>query len=66
MNLVSSAGAVNKVVTIAGVRFGSGGRSMESEKEFNDGSLPFEVINSATTPLTLAGANKIITIADAA
>jgi hypothetical protein len=65
MNLVSSAGAVNKVVTIAGVRFGSGGRSLESEKEFNDGSLPFEVINSATTPLTLAGANKIITIADA-
>lgn len=66
ITLVSSGGAANKVITIAGVRFGSGGRNLESERDFNDGQLPFRVTNNTTTPLTLTGANKIITIADEA
>lgn len=66
ITLVSSGGAANKVITIAGVRFGSGGRNLESERDFNDGQLPFRVTNNTSTPLTLAGANKIITIADEA
>jgi hypothetical protein len=56
-------GAANKVITINGVQFGTGGRSLDPTKPFNDGSIGFSVTNNATTPLTLAGANKIITIA---
>jgi hypothetical protein len=55
--------AANKALTLKGVQFGSGGRSLDSSKPFNDGSLGFTIANSSTTPLTLTGANKIIAIA---
>ena len=59
-----ASGATNKVITIARALFlndsGSSDRS-----GYASHSLPFEVTNNISLPLTLAGTNKIITIADA-
>jgi hypothetical protein len=63
LTVAQGAGAANKTITINGVQFGSGGRSLDAGKPFNDGSIGFTVTNNSTTPLTLAGANKIIAIA---
>jgi hypothetical protein len=57
--------ATNKVLTIAGVIFGPGDASPDVNSEYTNFTLPFEVTNDVTTQLTLAGANKVITIADA-
>ncbi|MGD0077033.1 MAG: hypothetical protein ABSB91_00245 [Sedimentisphaerales bacterium] len=58
-------GATNKVITIMRTTFltdsgNSGGNVYAGH------SIPFEVTNNLTTPLTLAGTNKIIVISDAA
>jgi hypothetical protein len=56
-------GAANKILTIAGVIFGSSDQS--AGQDYDEFTMPFRVSNDATTQLTLAGANKIITLADA-
>jgi hypothetical protein len=67
LTLKQAGGAVNKVVTIAGVIFTGGPDTMSNSGDgYSSQSLSFTVSNDATTQLTLAGANKIITIADAA
>jgi len=58
-------GAANKVITIARAAFISDSGSSD-RSNYASHSLPFEVTNNTATPLTLAGTNKIITIADAA
>ena len=58
-------GAANKILTIAGVIFGSAKASPNANADFSEFTVPFKVCNDVTTQLTLAGANKIITIADA-
>jgi hypothetical protein len=63
LTLLSAEGAANKTITIKGVQFGSGGRSLDPGKPFNDGALGFTVANSSTTPLTLTGTDKIIAFA---
>jgi len=60
-----SGGAADKVITLANVQFGAGdvsgaGRTPDAF------TLNFEIANDPSVPLTLAGDNKIITIADAA
>ena len=62
--VLQSGGATAKVITIARTQFGSGQAS--GSREFTGFTLPFEVSNNPALPLTLAGDNKIITIADAA
>jgi len=57
--------ATNKVLTLAGVIFGPAEIAPSVNSDFSEYTLPFEVTNNTTTQLTLAGANKIITIADA-
>jgi hypothetical protein len=63
LTVQQGAGGANKTITINGVQFGTGGRSLDAGKAFNDGSISFSVTNNSTTPLTLAGANKIIAFA---
>ena len=58
-----SQGAANKVITIANVEFDEGTESTEVTSPFAGFSLPFTVANVAGTPLTLAGANKILAVA---
>jgi hypothetical protein len=58
-------GAANKVITIARATFISDSGSSE-RSGYASHSLPFEVTNNLSAPLTLAGTNKIIVIADAA
>jgi len=60
-----ASGAANKVITIARVLFTSDSGSSD-RTGYASHSLPFDVTNSITVPLTLAGTNKIIVIADAA
>lgn len=55
-------GAADKTITIAGVDFDSVGDSSDVNTSFTDYTAAFSVANDAGTPLTLAGANKIITI----
>jgi len=64
LTIKQSQGATAKTLTIAGVKFTSVGHDTNSDsKEPDEFSMPFIITNNATTPLTLAGANKIITIA---
>lgn len=65
LTLTQSAGATAKTVTIAGVIFENIGGNADVTKPFSDYSMPFRVANDLTTQLTLAGTNKILTIADA-
>lgn len=60
-----ASGAANKIITIARASFSSDSGSSD-RSGYTSHSLPFEVTNNITVPLTLAGTNKIITIADAA
>jgi len=66
VTMTQSGGATAKLITIAGVCFDSLGSNQAANAPFTDFTMPFRVTNNTTTQLTLAGANKIITIADAA
>jgi len=66
ITITQGQGATAKKITIAGVAFDSGAGNADVTRPFTDYTLPFRVVNSAGTPLTLTGTNKIITIADAA
>lgn len=67
LTVAQGGGAADKVITAAGVDFGGGDQNAQSQAARPDEfTSAFDVFNDATTPLTLAGANKIITIADAA
>lgn len=63
LTVLTGEGGANKTITIKGCQFGSGGRSLDPSKAFNDGSLGFTVANSSSTPLTLTGTDKIIAVA---
>jgi hypothetical protein len=56
-------GASNKTVTIAGVVFDSSEDNADASADFTGFTSNFEVANDTTTPLTLTGINKILTIA---
>ena len=66
LTVTQGGGATDKVITIANVIFGTSQRSTDASKSFTEMSSPFRISNDPATPLTLAGENKIITIADAA
>jgi hypothetical protein len=67
LTVAQSGGAANKVITIAGVIFTSADENAQASADRpNEHSVTYEVSNDATTVLTLTGANKIITIANAA
>jgi hypothetical protein len=62
-----SAGAANKVITVAGVMFTTQSTRMSGDRtKYAETTMNYRVSNSLATPLTIAGANKIITLADAA
>jgi len=61
ITLASGAGGADKVITINGVEFERVDRSMGSG--FAGHTINYSISNNATTPLSLTGANKIITIA---
>jgi len=63
LTIKQSQGAAAKTLTIAGVKFTGGGHNTSAGKEYDEFSVPFIIANDAGTPLTLAGPNKIITIA---
>jgi hypothetical protein len=61
-------GASAKTLTVAGVKFHSGGQNTSAPQHGGNASpdeftAEFEVTNDSETPLTLSGANKIVTIA---
>lgn len=60
LTLRSSGGAADKTVEIAGVRFVRADRS--AAQGITSQTLSFEIVNDPTTPLSLTGDNKIITI----
>lgn len=64
LTVKSSEDAANKVITIAGVQFGTLSQNPSGDGRYNADTLNFMVGNSTTTPLTLSGDNKVITIAD--
>lgn len=57
-------GVASKIITIAGVIFIPGTANSDANADFTEYSLDFEVSNDAGTPLTLAGANKILALTD--
>jgi len=57
-------GVAAKTITIAGVIFTPGSANSDVNADFTEYTLSFEVSNDTTTQLTLAGDNKILTIAD--
>ncbi len=59
-------GATDKVITIAGVESTQCSQSSSSSGGFTTYEGSYIVTNNTMTPLTLAGTNKIITIANAA
>lgn len=61
--LKQSQGASNKTLTVAGVDFDSIGQNSSAESPFTGHTVNYEVSNDTALPLTLAGANKILTIA---
>jgi hypothetical protein len=65
LTVTQSQGATDKVITIARVIFNTAQPSSRSGGDFSEYRAGFEVTNDPATPLTLAGANEIITIADA-
>jgi len=56
-------GGADKVITIANADFNSIGSNSNASAPFTEYTAAFDVANDADTPLTLAGDNKIITIA---
>jgi len=67
LQLVQRQGATAQVVTIARVDFKNMTRTVQAQKGgFAETVLNYAVNNDPTTPLTVAGVNKIITIAAAA
>ena len=60
-----SQGATAKVVTIANAAFTGASENAAMSNDFTPFALPFLVANVPGTPLTVAGDNKILTIADA-
>jgi hypothetical protein len=61
-----SQAAANKIITIARASILNAGGNSDASAPFTGYNAAFEVANLVGTPLTLAGTNKIITIADAA
>jgi hypothetical protein len=66
LTVKQSQGAANKIITIARALILTAGGNSDTTKNYSDYKATFEVSNLLATPLTLAGVNKIITIADAA
>ena len=64
LNIVQSGGAAVKELTVAGVQFTGFEKTSSADAPFSEFRCDFEVCNSAGTPLTLAGANKILTLQD--
>lgn len=58
-----SQGAADKTITIANADFNNAGSSSDANAPFTGYTAGFDVANDPSTPLTLEGANKIITIA---
>ena len=68
LSIKQSQGATAKTLTLNGVKFTSLGHNTTAPESgavpgADEYSMPFIITNNTTTPLTLAGANKIITIA---
>ncbi len=62
ITVTQSAGAADKVITIARTIFGTAGANSNAQSDYSGYRANFEVTNDPATPLTLAGANPIITI----
>ena len=61
MTVAMSGGASDKTITIAGVD--PDGFERSSGKDFTEHTVNFGIANDPDTPLTLSGANKILTVA---
>jgi hypothetical protein len=62
-SIVQGQGAAAKTLTIAGVEFTTANDNLDANSPFNATTLNFNVTNSTGTILSLAGDNKILTIA---
>jgi len=62
LSVKQGAGGAAKTVTIANVDFNNVGRTSDASRPFTEHAANFDVANDAALPLTLEGANKIITI----
>lgn len=59
-------GAASKLITINGVDFDNASRSPSAQAPYTGMAANFDLANNTTTPLSIAGTTKIITIADVA
>jgi len=66
LTLGQAQGAANKIITIANADFDSVSNNSDANSPFTVYTGNFEVSNDSGTQLTLEGANKILTIEDAA
>ena len=64
--IVQGQGVAAQVLTIAGVVFDNVSSNSGAAAQFTEYTANFDISNNGTTQLTLAGANKILTIAAAA
>lgn len=62
ITVTQSAGAGDKVITIARTIFATAGANSNVQSDYSDYRANFEVTNDPATPLTLDGTDKIITI----
>lgn len=62
ITVTQSAGADDKVITIVRTIFGTAGANSNAQSDYSGYRANYEVTNDPTTPLTLGGDNKIITI----
>ena len=63
VTVTQSAGAADKVITIANVTFDSAEDSADSGADFSSFRVPFGINNDVDTPLTLSGTDKILAVA---
>jgi len=63
LTLRQSGAAADKTLTIAGVQCLDDSSDSDANNDASGSTVNFEVTNDSGTPLTLAGANKILTIA---
>ena len=64
ITVTQSSGATSKVITIARTIFATAGANSNVQSDYSGYRANFEVTNDPAVPLTLAGANEIITIED--
>lgn len=60
---IKEQGGTSKTLTIAGVEFTTCDQNSDAGQDYDSSTLNFVITNDASTPLTLAGTNKLLAVA---